>query len=61
MSLTKTELERAAFWDQDVCLDCGQAQPHELATAFECVECGSDDLLPAKRILQIADFVENDQ
>jgi Zn ribbon nucleic-acid-binding protein len=58
MAITRDDLERAAFWDQAVCLTCGHAQPLDQADATECVECGADDLLPAKRVLQIADFVE---
>lgn len=60
MTLKRNELERAAFWDQDICLECGHAQPHEAEPAAECVECGGSDLLPAKRILAIADFVEDE-
>lgn len=60
MTLNRKELERAAFWDQDVCLDCGHTQPHDSANFAECVECGGTDVLPAKRILTIADCVEDE-
>lgn len=61
MTIKRAELERAAFWDQDVCLACGQRQPHESSDPSECVECGSEDLLPAKRILEIEAFVEDEE
>lgn len=61
MTVARKLLEIAAFWGQDLCLDCETVQPPEVACPGEaaaCVKCGSINLLAAETVLQIADLVE---
>lgn len=61
MTVARKLLELAAFWEQDLCLDCETIQPPEVACPGEvatCVKCGSINMLPAEAVLQIADLVE---
>lgn len=57
---TRQALERAAFWDHAVCLDCANDQPREPGNPeAECEECGSPAVLPASLVLRCVDFVED--
>lgn len=48
-------LERAVFWEEKICLDCG-ATAHRDADV--CVECGGEDLADAALALKVLDLVE---
>jgi hypothetical protein len=61
MSLPRTTLEQAAFWDNHVCLACDHVFDLVRRDADGdpyCPLCFSIDILPANRILEIAAFVE---
>ena len=49
LTLLRSTLEDAAFWDQHICLNCGNTQ----STQAPCAECESDEVHPAERILAI--------
>ncbi len=60
MTITRTALQAAAFWDQAVCLDCGHAftdesDPDEGAVA--CPHCGSAEVHDATGVLKIVDAI----
>jgi hypothetical protein len=49
--LTRQTLAAAAFWQQDICIDCGTVQdtpPNDLEAELTCEVCGSDTLLVAE-------------
>ena len=57
------ELKNAAFWDQAVCLDCGDVQGHLVEaddTLGPCDECNSDNVMRAKEVLRIWSLVEGE-
>ena len=61
ITLSRAELDNAAFWDQAVCLDCGavippEELPDDLAEAA-CPECGSDAVFSAKFVQRAYAFV----
>lgn len=58
MTLSRKELEDAAFWEQGVCLDCGAVVPAGVEFEEECPSCGSDAAYSAAFVLRCADFVE---
>lgn len=53
--MTLDDLERASFWEEKICLDCGAAGP---ASATECEECGSDALIEAKMGLKLVELLK---
>lgn len=58
--MNRQTLERAAFWDHAICLDCSNEQEREPGIPeAECEECGSPAVFPASLILACADFVED--
>ncbi len=54
MPLTKEAVIGAAFWDESLCLACGNIQ----AETDECIECGSTELLAAKRAVALLELLE---
>jgi hypothetical protein len=61
MTVARKLLEIAAFWDQNICLDCETIQPPEESEEMPpCVKCGSGNILAAETVLQIADMVDSD-
>lgn len=61
MSRTRSDLEAAAFWDSNVCLQCSEIfDPTRLDADGDvyCPSCFSTNVELATRILEIADFVE---
>jgi hypothetical protein len=63
MTIARKTLEIAAFWEQDICLDCEIIQPPVEGEdeAPPCVSCGSGNILAAETVLQIADLVEEEE
>jgi hypothetical protein len=63
MTVARKLLEIAAFWEQDICLDCETIQPPPEGEdeAPPCVKCGSGNILAAETVLQIADMVEGEE
>lgn len=62
MTIARKVLEIAAFWEQDICLDCEAIQPPEEDEEMPpCIKCGSSNILSAETILQIADIVEGEE
>lgn len=68
--IPRRTLEIASFWEQDVCLDCEAIQPPEAEEPtseadgdepLTCCACGSQSLLPAETILQVAALVGEDE
>lgn len=57
INLPRAEIEDAAFWARDICLDCAHVQPHE-GESEACEACGSEAVFPAEHILRCADFVD---
>ena len=64
--LTRQTLAAAAFWQQDICLDCDTVQdalPADLEAELTCEVCGSDALLAAelgvKLLARIAESEES--
>lgn len=57
INLPRAEIEDAAFWERDICLDCTHVQPHD-GDVEACEECGSNAVFPASFILRCADFVD---
>jgi ribosomal protein L40E len=53
--LTRNELETAAFWDEDVCLECGARQARG---GEDCLTCASERVAPATSLLEIHAWVE---
>ena len=62
--ISRTILEAASFWAQDVCIECETVQPlddtPDDGEPRLCCNCGEQTLLPAETILQIADLVGED-
>ncbi len=62
MTVARKTLEVAAFWEQNICLDCETIQPVEEGDDLPpCVSCGSDNIISAESVLAIADMVEEDE
>lgn len=61
---TRAEVEAAAFWDQEICLECGYIQntpdggPDD---PLVCGECGSPNRLPAQSALAVLAIIEEDE
>ena len=64
MTVTRGGLERAAFWDLDICMDCGEPQTHEEREDGEgkppCHECGGEDVWAAAAVVSLLDKIEKD-
>ena len=62
MTMTRADLEGAAFWHKWVCLDCEEAAEEEDLENVEpvCPSCESDAVYPAALILRCADFIEGE-
>ncbi len=62
MTISRNDLEGAAFWDKLVCLDCSSVidPGDEGFEPYECPQCGSADLHTARFLLRCADFLEGE-
>lgn len=61
MPRTRSDLEAAAFWDSNVCLQCSEIfEPTRFDADGDifCPSCFSTNVMLATRILEVADFVE---
>ena len=64
--LTRKLIEAAAFWHQDLCLECGSPQDAPTApgdSPLICESCSSPDLIEARlaqRLLEALDAGEGD-
>jgi hypothetical protein len=62
MTRSRSDLDAAAFWDSNVCLQCSEIFD---PTRFDadgdvfCPACFSTNVEAARRVLEIADFVED--
>ena len=63
MTVARKLLEIAAFWEQDICLDCETIQPPVEGEdeAPPCVKCASTNVIAAETVLLIADMVEGEE
>lgn len=60
MTVTYKQLERAAFWDHEICLECGtEREPSD--EPEPCEECASASIMHAGRVLAILALVERDE
>ena len=53
---TRAEIEHAAFWDEELCLDCGETE--RLDDGVHCDVCGSSNILPGKVALRLIVIAE---
>lgn len=56
--MKRAELEKAAFWEHEVCLDCGATFDPEDADEGNCPTCGSGQLIGAAAALRLIDMIE---
>lgn len=61
MTMTRTEIEAAAFWDQSVCLDCETVLTPVGGAEPTCPECGSDAVIAAETVLRCLALVGDDE
>lgn len=58
MTLPLHEVRNAAFWQDDICLDCGNVQTGVYSTTGRCHSCDSTNITEAQTILTHFEFVE---
>jgi predicted RNA-binding Zn-ribbon protein involved in translation (DUF1610 family) len=59
--MKRRELEEAAFWDREICVDCEVVFDSEDAAEGNCCpECGSGRVVSAASALAILESVEED-
>lgn len=59
MALTREEVEAAAFWELDVCLDCPAIVQSEHGRF--CPNCGSSPTLKAETVVKVLDVVKSEE
>ena len=57
MALTREQVENAAFWDLDVCLDCPGIVQAERGCF--CPNCGNAPTLKAEVVVKVLDVVQD--
>ena len=60
MTVTYNQLQRAAFWDHEICLECG-AEREPADEPEPCEVCASASVMHAGRVLAIVDLVEREE
>jgi len=58
--LTRTALEAAAFWHENVCFACGAIQRNDQPAGAPCQECESPSTTPASVALNFLDMLEDE-
>ena len=56
--LTRSSLETAAFWNENVCPSCGTIQTDEQPAGAPCQECDRPGTMPATVALHLLELVE---
>lgn len=56
--MTLDQLEEAAFWERLICLDCEAQIDKEAEYVQSCLECGSEQLLPATTAKKLVELID---
>ena len=51
----RDKLERAVFWEEKICLDCGSSAA---SSDESCEECGGESVVDAALALKLLDLIE---
>lgn len=62
MTISRTALQAAAFWDQSACLECGHTfTADEDSESPVCPACGGQRVYDAGEVLGILESVEEEE